>query len=241
VVGGLYYSYALRGGNTEPVRFVPAAEQRRALESILATIKPSALAIPRPLLKTIPPRPSGFSQSRELFPRYTGQMFDAVTPAVSAANMTIGFLLNEARAARLVEQNVLDPTLPGLHGVIDSLLATAFAPAPSDAYEAEIQRAVQRVVVEQLITLGAGADMSQVRAIVSAKLKTRAARLPKSATTLAGAHGALLASDIQRFLDRPAAPAARTAIAAPPPGAPIGEPAMDWLRLLEPLCSHWGH
>ena len=241
VVGGLYYSYALRGGNTEPVRFVPAAEQRRALESILATIKPSALAIPRPLLKTIPPRPSGFGQSRELFPRYTGQMFDAVTPAVSAASMTIGFLLNEARAARLVEQNVLDPTLPGLHGVIDSLLATAFAPAPSDAYEAEIQRAVQRVAVEQLITLAAGADMSQVRAIVSAKLRTRTARLPKSATTLAGAHGALLASDIQRFLDRPAAPAARTAIPAPPPGAPIGEPAMDWLRLLEPLCSHWGH
>jgi hypothetical protein len=241
VVGGLYYTYALRGGNTVPVRFVPAAEQRRALESILATITPSALAIPRPLLKTIPPRPSGFGQSRELFPRYTGQMFDAVTPAVSAAGMTIGFLLDETRAARLVEQHVLDPTLPGLHGVIDSVLATAFAPAPPDAYEAEIQRAVQRVVVEQLITLAAGADMSQVRAIASAKLKSRAALLPKSATTLTGAHGALLASDIQRFLDRPAAPAARTAIPAPPPGAPIGEPAMDWLRLLEPLCSHSGH
>jgi hypothetical protein len=237
IVGGLYYTYALRGGNTEPVRFAPAAEQRRALESILATLTPAALALPRPLLKTIPPRPSGFGQSRELFPRYTGQMFDAVTPAVSAADMTISLLLNETRAARLVEQNALDRTLPGLHGVIDSLIATTFGPAPADTYEAEIQRAVQRVVVERLMTLAADADMSQVRAIATSKLKNRAAALPKSGTTLAGAHGALLADDIARFLERPAAAAARTAIPAPPPGAPIGEPAMEWLRRLEPGCS----
>jgi hypothetical protein len=237
IVGGLYYTYALRGGNTEPVRFAPAAEQRRALESILATLTPAALALPRPLLKTIPPRPSGFGQSRELFPRYTGQMFDAVTPAVSAADMTISLLLNETRAARLVEQNALDRTLPGLHGVIDSLIATTFGPAPADTYEAEIQRAVQRVVVERLMTLAADADMSQVRAIATSKLKNRAAALPKSGTTLAGAHGALLADDIARFLERPAAAAARTAIPAPPPGAPIGEPAMEWLRRVEPICS----
>ena len=38
VVGGLYYTYALRGGNTTPVRFAPAAEQLKALDSILATL-----------------------------------------------------------------------------------------------------------------------------------------------------------------------------------------------------------
>jgi hypothetical protein len=239
VVGGLHYTYALRGGNTEPVRFASAAEQSKALDAILATLKPSALALPRPLLKMIPPRPSGWGQTRELFPRYTGQMFDAITPAVSAADMTLGFLLNESRAARLVEQNVLDKSMPGLHGVIGKLLAATFAAAPADPYEAEIARAVQRVVVERLMTLAEGADMSQVRAIVTAQLKSRAALMPGAGTTPAAAHAALLASDIKRFLDRPAAAATRTAIPAPPPGAPIGEPAMEWLRHVEPVCSRW--
>jgi hypothetical protein len=237
VVGGLHYTYALRGGGTEPVRFAPAADQARALDAILATLAPSALALPRPLLKILPPRPSGYGQTRELFPRYTGQMFDAITPAVSAADMTIGLLLNEARAARLVEQNALDRTTPGLHGVIDKLLAATFSPASADAYHAEIQRAVQRVAIEHLMTLAANADMSQVRAIASAKLKARAAALPSAGTTPAAAHGSLLAADIHRFLDRPAAPATRIALPAPPPGAPIGEPAMEWLRRLEPQCS----
>ena len=239
VVGGLHYSYALRGGNTEPVRFASAADQAKALDAILATIKPSALALPRPLLKVIPPRPSGWGQSRELFPRYTGQMFDAITPAVSAADMTIGFLLNETRAARLVQQNALDSTMPGLHGVIAKLFAATFGAVPADPYEAEIARAVQRVVVERLMTLAEGADMSQVRAIVTAQLKARAAAMPGVGTSPSAAHAALLAADIKRFMDRPAAAATRTAIPTPPPGAPIGEPAMEWLRFVEPVCSRW--
>jgi hypothetical protein len=237
VVGGLYYTYALRGGNTEPVRFVPAAEQLRALDAILATLKPSALALPKPLLKAIPPRPSGYGQSRELFPRYTGQMFDAIAPAVTAADLGLGVLLNEARAARLVEQHALDPTMPGLHGVIDRIMTSTFAAAPADAYHAEIQRAVQRVVVDHLMRIGSGADMSQVRAIVSAKLRARAAALPAAGATPAAAHGSLLAADIKRFLERPAPPATATPLPTAPPGAPIGEPAMEWLRRLEPACS----
>jgi hypothetical protein len=237
VVGGLHYTYALRGGNTTPVKFAAAADQMRALDSILATLKPSSLALPKSLLKVIPPRPSGFGQTRELFPRYTGQMFDAITPAVTAADLAIGFLFDEARAARLVEQNALDPTMPGLIGVIDKVMAATFAPASADPYEAEIQRAVQRVVVDHLMRLASTADMSQVRAIASAKLRARAAVLPSTGSTPAAAHGSLLAADIKRFLDRPAPPAAATPIPTAPPGAPIGEPAMDWLQRLEPACS----
>ena len=237
VIGGLHYTYALRGGNTTPVKFASAADQARALDSILATLKPSALALPKPLLDVLPPRPSGYGQTRELFPRYTGQMFDAITPAVTAADLAIGFLFDEARAARLVEQNALDSTLPGLHGVVDKVLAATFAAAPADPYQAEIQRAVQRVVIDHLMRLASTADMSQVRAIASAKLRARAAALPAAGTTPAAAHRALLAADIKRFLDRPTAPVAATPLPTAPPGAPIGEPAMDWLRRLEPACS----
>ena len=147
-------------------------------------------------------------------------MFDAITPAVVAADLTIGYLLDDARAARLVEQHALDPTLPGLDAVIDQLVASTFAATSANAYEAEIARAVQRVVVERLMTLAATADMPQVRAIATQKLQQRAQRLPATPLTNAGAsaHAALLASDIKRFLDRPFAPATRTEIPTAPPG-----------------------
>jgi hypothetical protein len=151
-----------------------------------------------------------------------------------------GFLFDEARAARLVEQRALDPSMPGLDGVIDKVVAATFGAAASDSYEAEIQRAVQRVVVEHLMRLAASADMSQVRAIATARLRARAAALPTVGTTAAAAHGSLLAADIKRFLDRPAPPVTATPIPGPPPGAPIGEPALDWLHRLEPACSMGG-
>ncbi len=106
-------------------------------------------------------------------------------------------------------------------------------------YEAEIARAVQRVVVERLMTLAATADMPQVRAIATQKLQQRGQRLAATPLTNAGAsaHASLLASDIKRFLDRPFAPATRTEVPTAPPGAPIGDPGMDWLGRLAPLCS----
>ncbi len=238
-VGGIYFVYAMRGDGREPVKFAPAAEQKAALEALLATLKPSELALPRELLGKIPPRPSGYGNTRELFPRYTGQMFDAITPAVVASDLTVGFLLDDARAARLVEQHALDPALPGLETVIDQLLSSTFGDNAANAYEAEIARAVQRVVVERLMTLASTADMPQVRAIASHKLRQRAQRLttPAPPNTAAAAHAGLLTSDIQRFLDRPFAPATRTDIPTAPPGAPIGDPGMDWLGRLAPYCS----
>ena len=241
-VGGIYYTYSMRGDGREPVRFAPAADQRGAVEALLATISPSALALPQDLLKKIPPRPSGYGRSRELFPRNTGQMFDAITPAVVAADMTVGALLNEARAARLVEQQALDQNLPGLEWVLDQLVSAAFAAKTASRYEAEIARAVQRVVVERLTTLAASSDMSQVRAIASHALQQRMQALQSPAVgtgEASGAHELLLAADIKRFLDRPAPAATRTDLPEAPPGAPIGDPGMDWLGRLEPLCSSW--
>jgi Met-zincin/Domain of unknown function (DUF5117) len=233
-LGGIHFTYAMRGDGRDPVRRASAAEQRAALDALLSTLRPSELALPPELLEKIPPRPAGYGNTRELFPRYTGQMFDAISPAVVAANLTIGYMLDDARAARLVQQHALDTTLPGLDTVIDQITAATFGPEAANAYEAEIARAVQRVVVEQLMTLASGAGMPQVRAIASQKLRQRQQRLAATgaANTAAAAHAALLAADIKRFLDRPLTSATRTELPTAPPGAPIGDPGMDWL-----LCS----
>ena len=46
----------------------------------------------------------------------------------------------------------------------------------------------------------------------------------------------LLARDITRFLDNPDAFKRATPIVVPP-GAPIGNPGLDWLGLVEPPCT----
>ncbi len=237
-IGGLYYTYALRGEGREPVRFVPAAEQKAALEGLLATIKPSVLALPPSLLKLLPPRPGGYGMTRELFPRNTGGMFDALTPAAAAADLTLGFLLNPQRAARVVEQHAIDPSIPGLDAVIGRLFAATFGATAANPYEAEIARVVQRVAVEHVMNLAGGSPMPQVRAIASHMLSRQGARLsPTVADTAQAAHASLLSADIKRFLERPAPPAQRIDLPEAPPGAPIGEPAMEWLRRIESPCS----
>lgn len=244
VIGGVNYIYALRGDGREALRPVSANEQLGALRALLATISPSALALPTPLLSRIPPRPPGYGRSRELFPRYTGSTFDAITPAVVASDMVVSAILTSDRAARLVEQKMLNPSMPGLDEVIDALFGASFGATPGSPYEAEIKRAVERVVVERLMNLAETASMPQVRAIASLALQRQSTELGRMAGAGSNdavvAHATLLASDIRRFLARPAAPATRMAIPGAPPGAPIGEPALDWLSRLEPPCSMWG-
>jgi hypothetical protein len=229
VVGGQYYGYLLRGDGQEGVRTVPAAEQRKALSAVLATVRPDQLAIPRAVLAKIPPRPTGFRRHRELFDNATQPVFDAISPAGAAADMVAQLVLNSERAARLVQQHALDSNQPGLAEVIDSLLGIA-RPEPEDSYLAAIGRAVQRVMVDRLMWLAQTGRSSEVKAIAQMKLKHFLVQLPEVSTAqLAGAgegtaHVMQLASDIRRFLERPWDPQVLPRPFIPPPGMPIGVP-----------------
>ena len=242
VLGGQHYVYALRGDGRVPFTRATAAEQQAALKALMDTIAPSALALPDNIVKRMPPRPDGYDMTRELFPRYTGMTFDVITPAVVAATHTFASIFQPERAARLVEQHVVDPSLPGLGEVIDQVGAALVQAAPAGPYEAEIARSVQRVAAEQLMGLAASAEMPQVRAIVTAKLDDARKSLLNTANSnpdaSTGAFAVLLARDIGRFLDNPDT-FKRPVSAVVPPGAPIGEPGWDWLGLAEPPCSLW--
>jgi hypothetical protein len=237
VLGGQHYIYAFRGDGREPTRRASAAEQKAALEALMATLAPAALRVPEAVLKALPPRPPGYGPHRELFPRYTGSTFDAVSPAVVAADLTVSQLFDPERAARLVEQKALDPALPGFDDVLERLFEASFKAAAASPYEMEIRRAVERVVVDRLMGLASSARMPQVRALASEWLQRIARAASAGGETAQAAHNALLAQDVRRFLERPLAPAAPPSIPAVPPGAPIGQPAMEFLRLGEPYCS----
>ncbi len=236
-LGGINYSYAMRGDGQVPFERVSGQEQRRILGSLLKTLEPQELALPDTVIESLPPRPSGYGRHRELFPRYTGMMFDAITPAVTLARGVVDNLLESERAARLVQQHALDGTLPGLDEVTAEMIDAVFgAPSggvpASSAYEQEIRRAVERVVAEGLMELAANAEMPQVRAIATYRLDQLQRRLGTDSdrpTTQDQAHLSLLASDIGRFLERPATTFSQPSAPVPPPGEPIGDPALDWL------------
>jgi hypothetical protein len=143
---------------------------------------------------------------------------------------------------------MLDPALPGLEEVIDALMAAGTTAPATTAYQTEIRRAVERAVTDAVMNLAENAAMPQVRAIATLRLQRRMNVLARTATPGgqpplaegALAHQTLLAADIRRFLERPAAPAPRMGLPSAPPGAPIGDPALDWLRLIDPPCA-WDH
>jgi hypothetical protein len=234
-VGGLHYIYAIRGDGREAVTRVSAADQKAAIDALMATLKPSELALPASVLRNLPPRPSGYGAHRELFPRHTGSAFDAITPAVVSADLVVSNLLEPARAARLVEQHALDASLPDLADVIDRLFRACSQQNAADAYEQEIARAVQHIVVDKLLALADRAPMAQVRAIATLKLRQRmnawSGRPSANATARALSQSAMngyLADEIKRFLDRPLPADDRAAIPEAPPGAPIGDTGMEW-------------
>jgi hypothetical protein len=241
VLGGQDYIYAMRNDGRTPVTWATAARQQAALDALMRTLKPSELTLSKTTLASLPPRPPGYERTRELFPRTTAGAFDPIAPGTVAADMTVGFVLAPDRAARLVAQKAVDPTLPGLEDVVARLIATTFDAKPATAYEAEIARAEQRVLVSHLMRLAFSASLPQARAIATFELKTIQSRMNAATaptTSVAeSAHRHMLAGDIQRFLTNPTEAASRIIdVPGLPPGAPIGDAPYKYL-LGEPDCE----
>jgi hypothetical protein len=233
MIAGQDYIYGIRGDGRVPVKWVPATDQRKALEALAATLRPSELTLSKQILDAIPPRPPGFGLHRELFPRTTGEAFDPLSPATIASDVTVGFVLQLDRASRLIAQHAIDPAQPGLEEVLDRLTKAVFDAVTASAYEAEVRRAEERVLADRMMWLATGSPNAQVRATATMKLSNLATRLKSEVGKGEPdrAQHMLLATDIKRFLDRPAEVVKPIYAADAPPGAPIGDVPMDWLAL----------
>jgi hypothetical protein len=172
LVGGMDYTFALRGDGQTPTQIVAPAEQRRALAAVLATLKPDVLALPEPLLKMIPPRPPEYERGREHFKIRTSPAFDALAPAEAAAQHTLQFLFNAERAARLVEFHARNAENPGIEEVIDAVLDATWKANHPKGYDGEVAQVVDNVVLYDLMAVCANEHAAEkVRAVASLKLR----------------------------------------------------------------------
>jgi hypothetical protein len=224
VVGGVDYNYALRGDKQTVTAMVPAAEQMRALDTLLKTLDAGALEIPEKVLAQIPPLAFGYPETREQFGGRTGRTFDSVAVAESAANHTLGLLLHAERAARLDQLKARDGAQMGFDGLLRRLLAVTWQAAPQAGMRGEIQKAVNMGVLHHLMALAANeAAAAGVRAQAHAALVGLRKALPARTVGDAAwrAVYGFAAAQIERFERDPKVNPVPKPL-EPPPGQPIG-------------------
>ncbi|RZK57092.1 MAG: peptidase, partial [Pedobacter sp.] len=231
-IGGLYFTHAVKNDGQVPTKMVDPAQQWSAFEALMATVSPDALALPDGLIAKIPPRPTGYPSSTELFSGYTGPTFDPIATAETAANETISSLLNPERAARLIEYNARDEKQPSLMAVIDALIEKTWKAKPVTGYKGELQRLVNNLTLKYLLQLAANTGAAEsVRGEALLKIdelktwmnNTLAQAAPKQKA------GILFAlSQMKEFEETPSKfqPAPAQVM---PPGAPIGMGGIDFI------------
>jgi hypothetical protein len=226
MIGGLNYRYALRGDGQFATEFVSAAEQKKALDALLKTVSPAALTLPEHLLKTIPPRPIGYSRSREVIKTRTDLAFDAVSPAESAADLTFSLVLHPARAQRLIEHNSRDREQPSLEFVIDRLIAATYMSEPTQGHGKIVQFIVNDVLLTNLFKLASSKESSGlVKSVVIFKIDELAKhlnnRLKSSTDTQLQVYLRYALERISQYKDDPSEFIVDLPLQAPP-GQPIG-------------------
>jgi hypothetical protein len=228
VIGGLDYTYALRGEGPQESPPVGAAWQRRALAAVLEVLSPEALDLPEPVVRLLLPRPHGYRRNIEMFHSAAEPAFDPLAAAAAAADMVVRGLVQRERAERLVDFHRRDGALPGLEEVLAALVEKAFgAPASGGERHAELRRVVQWVVVRGLLRTAADpATSPAVGARVEGQLAALRRRLARGQIGAEASQRAFLGAEIARWLERrassPARPPEPPEAPEPPPGQPIG-------------------
>lgn len=232
VLGGLEFRYAVRGDGQPGVEIIDPKEQRRALNALVNTVTPEALAIPENVLSLIPPRAFGYPRTRETFNVHTGVAFDALAAAETAAGLTLRMILHHERAARLVEHHARDQKYPGLGEMIDSVLGGTFFAKRQTGLKGEIQRVVDMVTLHHLMKLAANEAAShQMRAVAMLKIGELDSWLAQQDRSQLDesllAHYRYGRQLIDHFLEDPST-ATVPAPVEPPAGSPIGMGGDDW-------------
>ena len=172
VIGGLTYSYSVKGDQQAAVETVDKKTQKQALKSILKTLDAHEIAIPKEKLMLFPPRAFGYPRTRESLMGKTGVSFDALSAPETAADMTLGLLLHPERASRLIQQKALNANALGLEEVLDAIIDNTIKMASKEEYIAEVQNNINFRVLFHLMNLAASdAVHPQVNAVANQRIR----------------------------------------------------------------------
>ncbi len=232
ILGGLEFRYALKNDGQPIVQIVEAKEQRRALNALLQTINIENLSIPENVLGLLPPRAFGYPRTRETFNVHTGVAFDALAAAETASELTLQMILQNERAARLVEYHARDSNNPSLSEVIKKVLNMTWYTDRKNGMNGEIQRVVDMVTLYNLMNLvGNKNSTNQVKAETMAKIaglkKWLIQKQKRQRNNSLLAHYKHAITIIDKF-EKDTSSIAINKPLAPPAGSPIGTDLNSW-------------
>ncbi|WP_431157915.1 zinc-dependent metalloprotease [Winogradskyella poriferorum] len=153
VIGGLDYNYTLKNDNQFTVRPISNENQRMTLNTILKSISPEVLAIPKDKLDLFPPRAFGYSRNRESFKSLSGVAFDPFSAVDTASDMALRFLLHPERANRLIIQESLDKDQLSLNEVFNEIIKQTIQKKNKDYYHEQVQHQINGNVLKYIMNL----------------------------------------------------------------------------------------
>jgi hypothetical protein len=221
VIGGMNYSYAVKGDGQITTLALSKSEQLEALKALTACMEPQALVIPESIVKLIPPRPAGFDYTRELFNRRTGLLFDPLAAAETAADMPLSFIFNAKRLNRMVQFQVANNGL-GIDEMINYLIDKTWKASRLKGMEGLIQKQNEQLLLTYLLAASVNEEASfatkaQILQVLDA-LKSYASEQMKLTMDANEKSYFLLSLDRMKNPEK----AKPTLHQVAPPGAPIG-------------------
>lgn len=221
LLGGINYRYAVAGDGGDAPSAVPAADQRAALDALLATLAPGELTMPSKLTLLLSSGVNGRPDPQfdtEIFDTAGGAAFDPLVAADVAAQLTLDTLLAPSRLTRIYLQHDRDRAQLGLEELLDRLTA-AVAGGNGDAIG---HRIAYRAVLAIAKARRDPATPVDVAAVFDGRLSALGERYAAATGADAGWSRSMAALIKDRgALDREIAKDARP-VPAIPPGMPIG-------------------
>ncbi|MBK8311824.1 MAG: zinc-dependent metalloprotease [Chitinophagaceae bacterium] len=224
MVGGMYYTYALRGDGQTVTKALSKGEQLKALNVLIDCLDPKFLQLPERIAQLIPPRPAGYDFSRELFKKRTGLAFDVLTPAETAADLPLSFIFNSERLNRMMQYEAANNGL-GVYEMVNTLINKTWKSPRLAGIEKLIQSQTEQILLTYLLAASVNDNnsylvksvllkgLAEFKTFIEAQQKATSDELTKGHFMLA--------------LERMKEPAAAkpTIHKEAPPGSPIG---CDW-------------
>ncbi|MDQ3682405.1 MAG: zinc-dependent metalloprotease, partial [Bacteroidota bacterium] len=151
LIGGLNYTYALRGDKQLITQALPKNEQLKALQAVVNCIDPKVLMLPESISNLIPPRPAGYNFTKELFKKRTGLAFDILSPAETATDLPISFLMNTERLNRMAVYKFQNDGL-GLNEMLEFLINKTWRSVHRPGIEGLIQMQTEQIFLTYLLS-----------------------------------------------------------------------------------------
>lgn len=172
LIGGMNYSYNVRGdAQIKPV-ILPKALQEKALAAVLDCLSPETLTISDRILGLMSPRPPMYYGIGELFEKRMGMSFDALAAAEALTNYELSFLFHSERANRLVQFKAEADT-PGWDDVLDAIIQKTWKGPAEKGLKQQVQLQTQQMILSWLISLSMNENANyQVKAICFDRLQS---------------------------------------------------------------------